>query len=109
MKGLMKGIILVGGLGTRLQPLTLTKPKPLVPFMNKPIIMHQIEALSMAGVSEVILAMGYMHENLKKEIEMFPMEHPVKIRYSMEEKPMGTGGPLSLLKDLLEKEEEPFF
>jgi len=42
----MKALILVGGYGTRLRPLTLTKPKPLVEFCNKPMVLHQIEALS---------------------------------------------------------------
>ena len=41
----MKALILVGGYGTRLRPLTLSKPKPLVEFCNKPMVMHQIEAL----------------------------------------------------------------
>ena len=43
--GEMKALILVGGYGTRLRPLTLSKPKPLVEFCNKPMVMHQIEAL----------------------------------------------------------------
>jgi mannose-1-phosphate guanylyltransferase len=52
----MKAIILVGGFGTRLRPLTLSLPKPIVEFMNKPILLHQIEALVNVGVDEVILA-----------------------------------------------------
>ena len=50
----MKALILVGGYGTRLRPLTLSKPKPLVEFANKPMVLHQIEALVDAGVSQVI-------------------------------------------------------
>ena len=53
----MKALILVGGFGTRLRPLTLTVPKPLVDFCNLPILCHQIQALAGAGVTEVILAM----------------------------------------------------
>ena len=55
----MKALILVGGFGTRLRPMTLTKPKPLIDFGNKPILCHQIEALAKAGVVEVILAINY--------------------------------------------------
>jgi len=49
----MRALILVGGYGTRLRPLTLSRPKPLVEFANKPILLHQIEALKEAGVTEV--------------------------------------------------------
>ena len=55
----MKALILVGGFGTRLRPITLSVPKPLVDFGNKPIVCHQIEALAKAGVKEVILAINY--------------------------------------------------
>ncbi|KJH43459.1 hypothetical protein DICVIV_10531 [Dictyocaulus viviparus] len=49
-------LILVGGYGTRLRPLTLTQPKPLVEFANKPMMLHQIEALATVGVTSVVLA-----------------------------------------------------
>ena len=66
----MKGLILVGGYGTRLRPLTLTVPKPLVEFGNRPMILHQIEALANAGVTDIVLAVNYrpevMVETLKK-------------------------------------------
>lgn len=55
----MKALILVGGFGTRLRPLTFSVPKPLIDFANKPILVHQIEALAKAGVTEIILAMSY--------------------------------------------------
>ncbi len=54
----MKALILVGGFGTRLRPLTFTNPKPLVEFCNKPIIAYQIEALANVGVKEIILAVN---------------------------------------------------
>lgn len=55
----MKALILIGGFGTRLRPLTLSVPKPLVDFANKPILCHQIEALAKVGVKEIILAINY--------------------------------------------------
>ena len=60
----MKAIILVGGFGTRLRPLTLSVPKPLVPFANKPMLMHQILALHAVGVRHIILAVSYMSHKL---------------------------------------------
>lgn len=54
--GDIRALILVGGYGTRLRPLTLSRPKPLVEFANKPILLHQIEALVDAGVTQVVLS-----------------------------------------------------
>lgn len=54
----MKALILIGGYGTRLRPLTFSVPKPLVFFGDKPILCHQIKALAEAGVTEVILAVN---------------------------------------------------
>ncbi len=48
----MKALILVGGFGTRLRPLTLSRPKPLVEFGNKPMLLHQIEALAAVGTKQ---------------------------------------------------------
>jgi choline kinase len=55
----MKALILVGGYWTRLRPLTLSKPKPLKEFANKPIFLHQIEALVACGVQHVVLAVSH--------------------------------------------------
>ena len=70
-------LILVGGFGTRLRPLTLTLPKPLVEFANRPMILHQVESLAAAGVTDIVLAVNYrpdvMVAALKKvSIEDFP-------------------------------------
>ena len=67
-KQIMKALILVGGFGTRLRPMTLTVPKPLVDFGNKPILCHQIQALAQAGVDEVILAINYQPEVMMKAL-----------------------------------------
>lgn len=105
----MKALILVGGYGTRLRPLTLSRPKPLVEFCNKPMMMHQIEALVEAGVNHVILAVSYRAELLEKEVKAEGEKLGVKITLSQEDEPLGTAGPLALAKDLLTDENEPFF
>ena len=106
----MKALILVGGFGTRLRPLTLSVPKPLVEFINKKMIMHQIEALSKIGVNEVVLAVNYKPELMKKQLEQDLENIGVKITYSRETEPLGTAGPLALAKEILDnKSGEPFF
>lgn len=64
----MKAVILVGGYGTRLRPLTFYHPKPMLPFVNKPIIEHQIKALASVGVSEVILAISFQPQEIASQL-----------------------------------------
>lgn len=94
----MKALILVGGYGTRLRPLTLTQPKPLVEFANKPMMMHQIEALADAGVSMVILAVSYRAEMLEHEMTKQAGTLGVSVHFSLEEEPLGTGMCLLFLE-----------
>lgn len=105
----MKAIILVGGYGTRLRPLTLTKAKPAVEFCNKPMMVHQFDALAAAGVSEVILAMCHKAEEVERELKKYTDELGMKMTISIETTPLGTGGPLALARDLLTESDEPFF
>lgn len=105
----MKALILVGGYGTRLRPLTLSRPKPLVEFANKPMLLHQIEALVEAGVQEVILAVSYRAEEMEKELSVETKKLGISLVFSHETEPLGTAGPLALAKDILNKSEEPFF
>lgn len=107
--GQMKALILVGGYGTRLRPLTLSRPKPLVEFANKPMLTHQIEALVEAGVREVILAVSYRAEQMEKELSEEANKLGVKLIFSHETEPLGTAGPLALAKDFLVSTNEPFF
>eukprot|EP00096_Caligus_rogercresseyi_P009794 TRINITY_DN3398_c0_g1_i3.p1 TRINITY_DN3398_c0_g1~~TRINITY_DN3398_c0_g1_i3.p1 ORF type:complete len:327 (+),score=81.09 TRINITY_DN3398_c0_g1_i3:169-1149(+) len=105
----MKALILVGGYGTRLRPLTLTRPKPLIEFGNKPILLHQVEALVEAGVDQVILAVSYHAKTLEEEMVEESKRLGIKITFSHEKEPLGTAGPLALSRELLEGDQSPFF
>lgn len=104
----MKALILVGGYGTRLRPLTLTQPKPLVEFANKPMMLHQMEALAAVGVDTVVLAVSYRAEQLEAEMTVHAERLGVKLIFSLEEEPLGTAGPLALARKHLEGD-DPFF
>ena len=69
-----KGLILVGGLGTQLRPLTLSKPKALIEFGNKPLLLHFIEALVRAGVNEVVLAINYRAEIMRGFLDEYQVQ-----------------------------------
>lgn len=105
----MKALILVGGFGTRLRPLTLTKPKPLVEFANKPMVLHQIEALQKAGVNHVILAVSYLSDMLEKEMSVEAERLGIKITMSQEFEPLGTAGPLALAQKYFKETDDPFY
>lgn len=107
--GDMQALILVGGYGTRLRPLTLSRPKPLVEFANKPMLLHQIGALVEAGVKRVILAVSYREEKMELELKEESEKLGVTLVFSYETEPLGTAGPLALAKDiLLSFSNEPF-
>lgn len=93
----MKAVILAGGLGSRLKPFTQVIPKPLLPVGEKAVLEVQIEHLKEHGFDEVILATNYKSEY----IENFfgdGSKYGIKLRISKESKPLGTVGPLTLLK-----------
>merc|ERR1712137_573735 len=104
----MKALILVGGFGTRLRPLTLTVPKPIVEFANKAMVLHQIQALVKVGVTEVILAVNYQPQVMSSFLEKYEEALNVKISYSHETEPLGTAGPLALAREHLQ-DGDPFF
>lgn len=105
----IRALILVGGYGTRLRPLTLSRPKPLVEFANKPILLHQIEALVQAGVTEVILAVSYRAEQMEMELTEEAKKLGTNLIFSHESEPLGTAGPIVLAAEYLNKNSEPFF
>ncbi|CAG8508123.1 3416_t:CDS:2 [Ambispora gerdemannii] len=105
----MKALILVGGFGTRLRPLTLTLPKPLVEFCNKPMIQHQIEGLVKAGVTDIVLAVNYRPEIMEQILKKYEEQYNITITFSVETEPLGTAGPLALAREILGKGRSPFF
>jgi mannose-1-phosphate guanylyltransferase len=87
----LQAIVLAGGLGTRLRPITYTRPKPLVPILNKPLIDHVIELLP-REVDEVFLATGYMGDTVRAHFGS-RLAGP-RVEVVIEERPLGTGGAL---------------
>ena len=85
----MKAIILAGGRGKRLRPVTDYVPKPLVPIKNIPIIEWQIKYLEKFGIDEVIICTGYKQEMIENYLNMKKMN--MKIKFSVEKSPLGTG------------------
>jgi len=88
----MKAIILAGGRGKRLKPVTDYVPKPLVPINNIPIIEWQIKYLKKFDVKEVIICTGYKSDMIESYLNM--KELGIKIKFSIEKSPLGTGGAI---------------
>jgi mannose-1-phosphate guanylyltransferase len=88
----MKAIILAGGRGKRLRPITDYVPKPLVPIKNIPIIEWQLKYLKKFGIDEVIICTGYKQEMIENHLNM--KDIGIKIKYSIEKTPLGTGGAI---------------
>src|ERR1700680_3869655 len=100
----MKVVILAGGLGTRLLPFTQVVPKPLLPIGERSVLEIQIDRLRGYGFDHIIFATSYK-ANYVSRFFGDGSDLGVRITYSKEEKPLGTAGPLSLLKSELR---EPF-
>ena len=88
----MKAVLLAGGLGTRLRPLTLNTPKPVVPIFDRPFLHHQIELLKqLPEIDEVILSLNYQPEAIERVVGD-GSGIGLRIRYVVEPTPLGTGG-----------------
>lgn len=93
----MKAVILAGGLGERLRPFTQAIPKPLLPIGEQSLLEIQITNLAKYGFGEIFIATNYKSEYIENFIGD-GSQFDVRIRYSRETKPLGTCGPLSLLR-----------
>lgn len=89
----MRAVVLVGGFGTRLQPLTLDTPKQMLPIVGKPMIEHVIEHLSRYGITEVVLSLGFAPDVFQSA---YPDGHcnGVPIHYAIEPEPLDTAGAI---------------
>lgn len=95
----MKAVVLTGGFATRLRPLTLTRPKPLLPILGKPLLDWILESLARSGISEVILSVRYLADMIKSRYgsgERFGL----RIEYAEERRPLGDAGPIQLIKGI---------
>lgn len=98
----MQALILAGGEGTRLRPLTTTIPKPVVPLAGQPFISFMIEWLWGHGVDDVILACGFMADGVR-DVLGDGSSLGVRLRYVEEPEPLGTGGALKYAEELLDE------
>ena len=101
----MKAVILAGGYGKRLRPLTIDKPKPLVEIAGKPILLWQIEWLKKYNIDEIVLLVGYLRDKIIEYIGS-GRKFDVKVTYVVEDEPLGTGGALKNAELVLRNEEK---
>lgn len=100
----MKALILVGGYGTRLRPLTFSCPKPCVEFANKPILEHQLAALVKVGVTDVVLAIAYQPAAMHELQSKLSAKYNINIICSQETTPLGTAGPIAAARHILQQD-----
>ena len=98
----MKAVILAGGEGTRLRPLTLTTPKPVVPVVDRPFLRHQLDLLATVGVTDVVFSVAYRPDRIEA---VFGDGTALgrRIRYAVEETPLGTGGAVKNAESQLDE------
>ena len=98
----MKAVIMAGGEGSRLRPLTSNQPKPMVPIVGKPCMEHILELLKLHGFEEVIITVAFLPQAIRSYFgggESLGID----ISYSVEESPLGTAGSVRLASDKLDE------
>ena len=97
-----KAVLLVGGKGTRLKPLTDKTPKALLPINGKPVTEHILDLLKKYGIRDIVLCVGHLKDKIKSHFED-GSRFGVNITYIEEDEPLGTAGPLRLAKEHLKE------
>ena len=98
----MQAVILVGGEGTRLRPLTSTVPKPVVPLVDRPFIAYMLEWLAGHGVDDVVMSCGFLATAVRNVLGD-GSQYRVRLRFIEEPEPRGTAGALKYAEDLLDE------
>lgn len=96
-----QAVILVGGFGTRLLPLTRTRPKPVMPVLDRPFLHYLIQSMAEAGITEVILACGYKSDVLAEKLGN-GQDLGITISYVDEDTPLGTAGAIKNIESRLD-------
>ena len=96
----MQALILAGGKGTRLRPLTLYTPKPVVPICNRAFLLYQIDTLRRAGIHDITLSLSYQPLKIEQQLGD-GTDFGVKINYTVEPQPMGTAGAYKYAEDFI--------
>lgn len=94
----LDAVLMAGGKGMRLRPLTLRTPKPLLPVGDKPIIDHNVEGLRRYGIGNIYATVNYLHEMI--EAHFAAKDDPVPVKCVLEPEPLGTFGSLTLVEGL---------
>ena len=97
----MKAVVMAGGAGSRLRPLTINRPKPMVPIVNKPVMAHILDLLKRHDITDVIVTLQYMADDIQ---DNFGDGHSLgmNIQYSVEETPLGTAGSVKNAQQFLD-------
>src|SRR3712207_7564587 len=98
----MQALILAGGEGTRLRPLTSTVPKPVVPLAGRPFIAFMLDWLRAHGVDDVVMSCGHMAAGVR-EVLGDGSAYGVRLRFVDEPRPLGTGGAVKWAQDVLDE------
>ncbi len=96
----MQALILAGGKGTRLRPLTVYTPKPIVPICNRPFLLYQIDTLKRAGITDITLSLSYQPQKIELQLGD-GSDFGVHLRYTTEPQPMGTAGAYKYAEGLI--------
>jgi len=98
----MKAVVMAGGVGSRLRPLTVNRPKPMVPMVNRPVMAHILDLLRSHGLTEVVVTLQYLPDVVQDHFGD-GQSLGMSILYSVEESPLGTAGSVKLAQDYLDE------